>query len=185
MIHIDVQWFLSSCADIKSIISYITQSVLEELKEYYPEVLPNEVLTLADALSRIRNSTGQKFIVIIDEWDILIRDEATNKAVQEEYIYFLRGLFKGTEPTKYIQLAYLTGILPIKKEKTQSALNNFDEFTMVSAGTLAPFIGFTEEEVKNLCEEYHKDFDKVKSGTMVTCCGITKFIIQELLSALC
>ena len=162
VIHIDVQWFLSSCADIKSIISYITQSVLEELKEYYPEVLPNEVLTLADALSRIRNSTGQKFIVIIDEWDILIRDEATNKAVQEEYIYFLRGLFKGTEPTKYIQLAYLTGILPIKKEKTQSALNNFDEFTMVSAGTLAPFIGFTEEEVKNLCEEYHKDFDKVK-----------------------
>lgn len=117
MIHIDVQWFLSSCADIKSIISYITQSVFEELKEYYPEVLPNEVLTLADALSRIRNSTGQKFIVIIDEWDILIRDEATNKAVQEEYIYFLRGLFKGTEPTKYIQLAYLTGILPIKKEK--------------------------------------------------------------------
>ena len=162
VIHIDVQWFLSSCADIKSIVSYITQSVLEELKEYYPEVLPNEVLTLADALSRIRNSTGQKFIVIIDEWDILIRDEATNKAVQEEYIYFLRGLFKGTEPTKYIQLAYLTGILPIKKEKTQSALNNFDEFTMVSASTLAPFIGFTEEEVKNLCEEYHKDFDKVK-----------------------
>ena len=56
VIHIDVQWFLSSCADIKSIISYITQSVFEELKEYYPEVLPNEVLTLADALSRIRNS---------------------------------------------------------------------------------------------------------------------------------
>ena len=162
VIHIDVQWFLSSCADIKSIISYITQSVLEELKEYYPEVLPNEVLTLADALSRIRNSTGQKFIVIIDEWDILIRDEATNKAVQEEYIYFLRGLFKGTEPTKYIQLAYLTGILPIKKEKTQSALNNFDEFTMVSAGTLAPFIGFTEEEVRMLCEKYHRDFSKTK-----------------------
>ena len=163
VIHIDVQWFLSSCADIKSIISYITQSVLEELKEYYPEVLPNEVLTLADALSRIRNSTGQKFIVIIDEWDILIRDEATNKAVQEEYIYFLRGLFKGTEPTKYIQLAYLTGILPIKKEKTQSALNNFDEFTMVSAGTLAPFIGFTEEEVKGLCEEYAMNFEEVKA----------------------
>ena len=162
VIHIDVQWFLSSCADIKSIISYITQSVLEELKEYYPEVLPNEVLTLADALSRIRNSTGQKFIVIIDEWDILIRDEATNKAVQEEYIYFLRGLFKGTEPTKYIQLAYLTGILPIKKEKTQSAVNNLDEFTMLQADELAPYIGFTEEEVKELCGEYGRDFDKVK-----------------------
>lgn len=108
--------FVQLCRHQKYYILHYTIS-FEELKEYYPEVLPNEVLTLADALSRIRNSTGQKFIVIIDEWDILIRDEATNKAVQEEYIYFLRGLFKGTEPTKYIQLAYLTGILPIKRKK--------------------------------------------------------------------
>ena len=71
-------------------------------------------------------------------------------------------MFKGTEPTKYIQLAYLTGILPIKREKTQSALNNFDEFTMLSAGNLASYIGFTEEEVKNLSLEYHQDFEKVK-----------------------
>ena len=62
---------------------------------------------------------------------------AANQKVQEEYINFLRGMFKGTEPTKYIQLAYLTGILPIKREKTQSALNNFDEFTMLSASNLA------------------------------------------------
>ena len=71
-------------------------------------------------------------------------------------------MFKGTEPTKYIQLAYLTGILPIKKEKTQSALNNFDEFTMLDAGVMAPYIGFTEDEVKDLCEKYHRDFEKVK-----------------------
>ena len=67
-------------------------------------------------------------------------------------------MFKGTEPTKYIQLAYLTGILPIKKEKTQSALNNFDEFTMLDAGVMAPYIGFTEDEVKDLCEKYHQRF---------------------------
>ena len=71
-------------------------------------------------------------------------------------------MFKGTEPTKYIQLAYLTGILPIKKEKTQSALNNFDEFTMLDAGVMASYIGFTEAEVKDLCERYHRDFEKVK-----------------------
>ena len=68
-------------------------------------------------------------------------------------------MFKGTEPTKYIQLAYLTGILPVKKEKTQSALNNFDEFTMLSASNLAPYIGFTEDEVEKLSKEYHQDFD--------------------------
>ena len=68
--------------------------------------------SLPEALSLINASTGKKFIVIIDEWDVLIRDEAANTKVQEEYINFLRGMFKGTEPTKYLQLAYLTGILP-------------------------------------------------------------------------
>ena len=99
---------------------------------------------------------------IIDEWDVLIRDEAMNKKAQDEYINFLRGLFKGTEPTKYIQLAYMTGILPIKREKTQSALNYFDEFTMLSAGKFAPYVGFTEDEVKGLCEKFHIDYTRVK-----------------------
>lgn len=80
---------------------------------------------------------GQKFVIIIDEWDSLIRDEAENLEIQEEYINFLRGLFKGLAPTEFIQLAYLTGILPIKKIKTQSALNNFDEFTMLDADIMA------------------------------------------------
>ena len=106
--------------------------------------------------------TGNKFIVIIDEGDILIRDEANNRDEQENYINFLRGMFKGTEPTRFISLAYLTGILPIKKMKTQSALNNFDEFTMLDAGALASYIGFTELEVEKLCDKYHKDFAEVK-----------------------
>ena len=124
--------------------------------------MPEEVNSLADALSRIKMVTGKKFIIVIDEWDVLIRDEATNQKVQDEYIKFLRGLFKGSEPTKFIQLAFLTGILPIKKLKTQSALNNFDEFTMLNASILAPYIGFTEQEVKGLCQKYDLDFDEVK-----------------------
>ena len=71
-------------------------------------------------------------------------------------------MFKGTEPTKYIQLAYLTGILPVKKEISQSALNNFKLYSMVSAGPLASYIGFTEEEVKQLCETYDQDFAEVR-----------------------
>ena len=88
-------------------------------------------------------------------------------------------MFKGTEPTKYIQLAYLTGILPIKKEKTQSALNNFDEFTMLDAGVMAPYIGFTEDEVKDLCEKYHRDFEKVNIGMMVICWRTIRYIILK------
>ena len=117
---------------------------------------------MPEAMSEIYTVTGNKFIVIIDEWDILIRDEANNRDEQENYINFLRGMFKGTEPTRFISLAYLTGILPIKKMKTQSALNNFDEFTMLDAGALASYIGFTELEVQKLCDKYHKDFAEVK-----------------------
>ena len=117
---------------------------------------------MPEAMSEIYTVTGNKFIVIIDEWDILIRDEANNRDEQENYINFLRGMFKGTEPTRFISLAYLTGILPIKKMKTQSALNNFDEFTMLDAGALASYIGFTDLEVEKLCDKYHKDFAEVK-----------------------
>ena len=162
VIHIDIQWFLANCDDADNVVPFITKSVLDELREIYPEFLPLEVTALPDALSRIKNCTEQKFVVIIDEWDVLIRDVAANKKVPSDYINFLRGMFKGTEPTKYIQLVYLTGILPIKKEKTQSALNNFDEFTMLQADELAPYIGFTENEVSMLCEKYERDFDKVK-----------------------
>ena len=162
LIHIDIQWFLANCVEADNVVDFVTDSVLGELRAIYPEALPPEVSRLPDALSRIKDRTGQKFIVIIDEWDVLIRDVATDNKVQDDYITFLRGLFKGTEPTKYIQLAYLTGILPVKKEKTQSALNNFDEFTMLSASELAPYIGFTEDEVEKLAEKYHRDFDEVK-----------------------
>ena len=114
VIHIDIQWFLANCDDVNNVVKYVTEAVLDELREVYPGILPIEVFGLPDALSRIKDKTGQKFIVIIDEWDVLIRDEAANNKAQDEYINFLRGMFKGTEHTKYIQLAYLTGILPIK-----------------------------------------------------------------------
>ena len=162
VIHLDMQWCMTSGGGSEAVISFIESSVIEELREVYPDVLPQSVISLPDALSRIRSVTGTKFIVIIDEWDVLIRDEVHNPAVQEAYIHFLRGMFKGSEPTKYLHLAYLTGILPIKKLKTQSALNNFDQFTMLDAKIFAPYIGFTEEEVRRLCEEYQKDFDEVK-----------------------
>ena len=162
VIHIDIQWFLANCEDVDNVVTLITDSVLSELREIYPDIFTWEVSRLPDALSIVREKTGQKFIIIIDEWDVLIRDASTDLVVQEEYINFLRGMFKGSEPTKYIQLAYLTGILPIKKIKTQSALNNFAEFTMTDARIFSRYIGFTEEEVRMLCEKYHRDFSKTK-----------------------
>ena len=162
VIHIDIQWFWNNCENVNSIVSFISQSVLSELRELYPGVLAGETVTLPDGLSRIKDKTGQKFIVIVDEWDVLIRDMEANPKIQEEYIGFLRGMFKGTEPTKFLQLAFLTGILPIKKLETQSALNNFEEFTMLEPDMLSSYFGFTENEVKELCITYDRDYEAVK-----------------------
>ena len=121
VIHLDIQWCLEPAGGAERVVSYITEKTIEELREYYPNELPEGINSLPEALSRINTLTGKKFIVIVDEWDVLIRDEPGNTKAQEAYINFLRAMFQGTEPTKYIQMAYLTGILPIKKEKTQSA----------------------------------------------------------------
>ena len=163
VIHFDVQWCMMDAGSPNKTVSYINEQIIDELKENYPEADLNSTRTAYGAMSLVNKSMGIKFIVIIDEWDVLIRDEAANNAVQEEYINFLRGMFKGSEPAKFIQLAYLTGILPIKRIKTQPALNNFDEYTMISAKVLDKYIGFTEEEVKGLCERFGRDYDKVKS----------------------
>ena len=162
VIHLDIQWFLSNVSDPEQIVAYITECTLAELRTIYADQLPPEVSTVPDALSRIKEATGQKFVIIIDEWDVLIRDEASNQKIQDDYINFLRGMFKGTEPTKYIQLAFLTGILPIKKLKTQSALNNFHQYSMLNPGPLASYIGFTEDEVSALCQKYGQNFEEVR-----------------------
>ena len=163
VIHIDVQWCMMDAGEVQNTVKYINNGILDELIIAYGDVIPDTVKTAYGAMSYINAATGNTFVIIIDEWDVLIRDEANNKELQEEYINFLRGMFKGTEPTKYIALAYLTGILPIKKLKTQSALNNFEEFTMLDAGALASYIGFTDDEVRELCDRYDMDFEEARA----------------------
>lgn len=118
VIHFDVQWCMMDAGSVDDTVDYINEGILEELTKKYKDIIPASAKTAYGAMSYINAATGNKFIVIIDEWDILIRDEANNQKVQEKYINFLRGMFKGVEPAKYIALAYLTGILPIKKLKT-------------------------------------------------------------------
>ena len=162
VIYIDVQGCLMDVGVAEKIVRYIHENIISELREAYPEITLTDIQNAHEALIRINLATRKRFVVIIDEWDVLIRDKATNKAVQEEYINFLRGMFKGGDQTKFLALAFMTGILPIKKYNTQSALNNFDEFTMLNPAVMAPYIGFTEEEVRILCDRYHKDFTEVK-----------------------
>ncbi|MGN1405856.1 MAG: AAA family ATPase, partial [Erysipelotrichaceae bacterium] len=162
VVRYDIQYCISLAGSAKRLIEYLNKETIKELREVYPEILDNSITALSDALSRICNSTGKRFVFVIDEWDVLFRDYSSDILLQEDYLAFLRSIFKSIDSYNYIALAYLTGILPIKKYSTESALNNFKELTMVNPGSLAPYIGFTEDEVKLLCNENRIDFEEAK-----------------------
>ncbi len=109
----------------------------------------------------VENGSG-KFIMIIDEWDALFREAKDDTRLQREYIDLLRSLFKSSWTDIIFEAAYMTGILPIKRYGTQSAVSDFREYTMLSPGRLVQYIGFTEQEVRELCEQYDMDFNEMK-----------------------
>ncbi|MCD7788111.1 MAG: ATP-binding protein [Firmicutes bacterium] len=163
VIYLDMTWFISTTEDIKHIVGDIQKSVIDELNECYPNARVSDETSLPRALLKAVSYTGDKFIVIIDEWDALFREAKDDDTLQREYVQLLRGLFKGGAATdKSIAAAYMTGILPIKKYGTQSALTDFKEYTMVEPLALSEYVGFTEDEVKSLCKEYNMDFDEMK-----------------------
>lgn len=160
VIHLDIAYLLVQVRDPSKTIEYLQKSVIEELDMIYPGVLSESDRYLPVALSRVHSRKGVGFIIIIDEWDAFFRESRYDMEAQQEYIDLLRGLFKGEQSKDFVKLAYMTGILPIKKYKSESALNNFDEFTMTSPKRLAKYVGFTEDEVKDLCKEYEMDFSE-------------------------
>ena len=147
---------------LPQIVQHLQNVVVEELKSEYPTILKDDENDIPHALSEINTQTGEQFIVIIDEWDCLFREDKENETIQTEYVNFLRGMFKSASADAFIKLAYITGILPIKKYGQQSALNNFDEYTMVEPFALAEYVGFTEDEVRTLCESNNIDFEECK-----------------------
>ena len=159
VIFLNVQEFLSQSKNIDEMISLIRRSVLWDLLGEYPEFRYFDTFNLTRTMQDVYQQTKCPFVVIIDEWDCVFREYKTDRETQERYLDFLRDLLKDKG---YIHLAYMTGILPIKKYGTHSALNMFDEFSMIEPGPLASYVGFTETEVQKLCEVYGQKFEEVK-----------------------
>ncbi len=168
VIFLDIQWMYGNALEemkrnsFVKVVSYIQEQVINELKKEYPECVQDTDVSLPSVLAKVNAMTKEQFIIIIDEWDCLFREDKDNKELQKEYINLLRGLFKGTPSGAFLKLAYITGILPIKKYGTQSALNNFREHTMVSPRQMAEYVGFTEEEVKTICKEHDMPFKEMQ-----------------------
>ncbi|MBR1479071.1 MAG: AAA family ATPase [Lachnospiraceae bacterium] len=157
VIYLDMTHIIGEAGN-NSFIDFIKEKVTEELVLAYPGLKTDNAFstTLINAVEM----NGNKIIAIIDEWDSPIREIPK---MEQPYLEFLRTLFKSSGTTsKIFAAAYMTGILPIKKDGKQSAISDFEEYSVLEPGNFAGFVGFTEEEVKRICEEKDKDFEKMK-----------------------
>lgn len=159
VLFLDMTDFISQYYQSDNIVANMQSDVIQELKEVFPDVPYSEGCGLADFLYDIASQPLQeKFIMIVDEWDAILREYPEGSEVSEQYVNLLRGLFKSDKAMSTFAGVYMTGILPIKKYKTQSALNNFHEYSMVQPGPMAECFGFTSDEVRSLCERHGMDY---------------------------
>ena len=154
VIFLNMQQFLIEAAPGK-MTEYLEQEVLEELNEEYGDILKRQNMGLAAAFRKIYAKTDKQFIFLIDEWDCVMRERQESEELQKKYLDFLRNLLKDQQ---YVALAYMTGILPVKKYGQHSALNMFWEYSMTNQFVFEEYTGFTEDEVKELCKKYDMDF---------------------------
>ena len=153
-----IDWNTFANVPDKDKLKEAQKSIIADLKQSY-DIL-EEKNSLSKALAEINLKTGDRFILIIDEWDMLVRD--VTQEIQDEYVDFLRSMFKSADAKKTFLLVYMTGILPIIKIKTQSALNNFREYSIISPADTDKYYGFTEDEVKTLCESHGMNLELMK-----------------------
>ena len=165
VIYLEITSFISQARregmTLKQVPDLIVKTLSKELDALYPSLPKDD--TLSGKLISVTEMDGRRFIFVIDEWDAVIREGKNDPDAQTAYLELLREWFKnGIFTPKVVAAAYMTGILPIKKDGSQSAISDFCEYTMIKPGKFAPFIGFTEDEVIGLCASYHADFTQMK-----------------------
>ena len=160
VVYLDMTSIIEAAKDM-DIVAFVKRNVTKELLDVYPDLKVEEAFfaTLANAVSL----AGCKFVMIIDEWDAPIREGIDRPKAQSEYLEFLRSLFKNSGATdKIFAAVYMTGILPIKKDGSQSAISDFKEYSMIKPRRFGSYVGFTEAEVQKLCHMHGADFTMMK-----------------------
>lgn len=161
VIYFEAQSLRDRVSDAMDFVPLLHKTIGAELSNAWPEYTQG-LTHIVDMLIQINKHTGTQFVFIIDEWDSIFRRDKDNKPALKEWVRFLRSAFKSAEARQYMALAYITGILPIKKYDVESSLNVFDEYTMLSSRPLESFFGFTTKEVQKLCKRFKVDFTETK-----------------------
>ena len=160
VIKINMQEFLSTTKSVEEMLKMLSVYLVWDLKETYAAVRLRDEKNLIQVMKDVFAYTGHPFVILIDEWDCLFREYKQNVDAQKAYLDFLRAWLKDKA---YVALAYMTGILPVKKYGSHSALNMFTEYSMTNPREMAEYFGFTEEEVKELCEKYKRCFEEAQA----------------------
>ena len=159
VLYLDITGFMAD-TNLAGLPAYISKEIVEDTGRVFPALSQED--SVKKCLTRIVAETGRKFVAIIDEWDSPVRDPESTSKTQKDYLVFLRSLFKSDITKNVFAAAYMTGIFPIKKDGTQSAISEFREYSVLSPGNFAPFAGFLEEDVKRICDTHHVSFDDMK-----------------------
>lgn len=160
VLQINMQNFMVGKKTVDEMLMELKIALLKELRREYKDVLEDVEYNLWDALNEIFAICNRQFVIIIDEWDCIFRVWKNDVEAQRTYLDFIRAWLKDQQ---YVALAYMTGILPIKKYGEHSALNMFHQYSMNDQDILAEFTGFTTEDVKELCKKYHMDYENCKA----------------------
>ena len=162
VIYVDMTDFTTKYRGERDIVKRIQNRIINDILSEFPHVNRDDDDDLMDILFRIAGTTGERFVMIVDEWDAILREMGTDEYIATAYVDLLRRLFKGSGSSEVFAGAYLTGILPIKKYNTESALNNFCEYSMVDPAFMASCFGFTEDEVMALAEKHNASMENLK-----------------------
>lgn len=161
-IYIDITDFTTRYRNDQDIVNILQKAVKDDVSSAFSEIPHSDADDLMSLLVKIHATTKQKFVLIMDEWDAIFREFDNIPEIKDDFVNLLRRLFKGSDSSSVFAGVYITGILPIKKYSTESALNNFEEYSMVDPGGLASFFGFTQKEVEKLAAKYNADICKLK-----------------------
>ena len=159
VLYLDITGFMSD-TDLEGLPAFIRKEILEDACEVFPEIDFGD--TVKKCLGQIAEKTGRKFIAIIDEWDAPIRDSYSTDKTKKNFLEFLRSLFKSEITKKVFAAAYMTGILPVKKDGSQSAISEFNEYPILYPDGFAPYTGFTEEDVRQVCIRNDVSLEKMR-----------------------
>ena len=186
----DKTLYIEAIDDIVDFLQYIVIKELKENKNYAEQIEKEPLIgkkSLSSALEVVCKYTGEPFIFIMDEWDLIYREYRNETALQEKFVEFLRGLFKSKSGQVCFALAYLTGILPIKKYNSQSALNNFKEYNMLAPEPYEQYFGFTEDDITEIlrnpsCNISHQELKEWYEGYKLN--GIDIYNPNSVISAI-